>query len=259
MVGLNWNNLVLRCLIVFNACLLLLSVGNAQQKTVRPYEVNVVPQASEFQFVRIVYNGGFEWPRWSADWPEAEYHFAQGLERLTRVQVAEKGKVLALDDPSLFDFPWIYMVEVGYLTLSDTEISNLREYLLRGGFLMIDDFHGVQEWQHFARVLSSLFPDRPLLELSDDAEIFHVHSAVSERLQIPGIRSVMRNRTWEKGGYHPGWYAITDDDDRVMVIVNFNQDIGDAWEHADDALYPAEYTFSAYRIGINYVLYAMTH
>jgi len=245
-------------------CLYAICTGSiAQQRPVRPFEVPLkISDASadvEFQFVRIVYDGGYEWPRWSADWPEAEFHFSQGVNRLTRLRTATQGKVLSLQDSALFDHPWIYMVEVGHLSLSESESDNLREYLLRGGFLMIDDFHGSQEWRHFIGVFKSVFPDRALVELDSDAEIFHIHLPVSERIQIPGIRSVMRNRTWEKGGYNPGWYGIHDDSGRVMVVVNFNQDIGDAWEHADDARYPAAYTFSAYRIGINYVLYAMTH
>lgn len=145
------------------------------------------------------------------------------------------------------------------MRLSDTDTALLREYLLRGGFLMVDDFHGPSEWQLLELQMTRAFPDRPIVDLSDHAELFHVLYDLSERQQIPGIRALMRNRTWEKGGKTPHWRGIVDDHGRVMVAINFNQDIGDAWEHADDARYPAPLTTQAYRMGVNYVVYAMTH
>jgi len=237
------------------------------QDTVRPLEL---PRADselshetviehEFEFARMVYDGGWEWPRWRADYPDAEYHFSNGLRRLTRIQVSNDSKLLKLDDDVLFDYPWLYVVEVGFWTLSRSDRDQLREYLLRGGFLMIDDFHGTREWANFSTVIRQVFPDRSLVALERHSALFDIHFDVIDRVQIPGIRSVMNNRTWEKGGTRPGWFGILDDDGRVMVVVNFNQDIGDAWEHADDVNYPEPYTAMAYRLGVNYVLYAMTH
>lgn len=214
---------------------------------------------NEFVFARLRYRGGFEWPRWQADWPEAEYHFNQGLNRLTRIDVAEEGVVIRLNDDSIFDYPWLYAVEVGHLVLSKPEIANLREYLLRGGFLMVDDFHGEYEWQHFESVMRKVFPNRRMTALDEETDVFNIHFDIDELFQVPGIRSVMNNRTWEKGGVNPGWYAIRDDEQRIMVVINFNQDLGDAWEHADDAIYPQPFTGLAYRVGTNYVIYAMTH
>jgi len=214
---------------------------------------------SEFEFVRIRYDGGYEWPRWRADWPDAEYHFSKGLKRLTRIDVSADSNVLVLNDIKLFEYPWIYIVEVGFWSLSKSERDNLREYLLRGGFLMVDDFHGTREWANFALEMRNLFPDRRIETLEQGAIPFKVHFDIPERQQIPGIRSIMNNRTWEKGGIHPGWFGILDDHGRVMVAINYNQDIGDAWEHADDAIYPEPFTALAYRMGINYVIYAMTH
>jgi len=164
-----------------------------------------------------------------------------------------------MSDDELFDYPWLYVVEAGSLRLSDPDTARLREYLLRGGFLMIDDFHGPFEWQLFEQQMARTFPDRPIVDLADTAELFHVLYDLSERAQIPGIRALMNNRTWEKGGRHPHWRGIVDDAGRVMIAINFNQDIGDAWEHADDSRYPAPLTSQAYRMGVNYVVYAMTH
>lgn len=214
---------------------------------------------NEFEFARMEYAGGYDRPRWRADWPDAEYHFSKGLKRLTRIDVSSSSSVLSLDDPRLFEYPWLYVVEVGYWSPSAEQIGNLREYLLRGGFLMVDDFHGTREWSNFVSVMRSVFPNRQPVPIKHNATIFNVHFDISERQQIPGIRSVMNNRTWEKGGVQAGWFGILDDHGRVMVTINFNQDIGDAWEHANDAIYPEPFTALAYRMGVNYVIYAMTH
>jgi len=124
--------------------------------------------AYEFSFARLVYDeGGWsDWPRWRADWPEAEWHFSRGIDRLTRIDVHPEGVLVRLDDDAVFDYPWMYAVEVGSLTLSQSESNRLREYLLRGGFLMVDDFHGLQQWKHFERVMHQVFPEYAIEELS---------------------------------------------------------------------------------------------
>ena len=217
--------------------------------------------AHEFAFARLVHSSARvgDWPRWQADWPEAETHFSEGLDRLTSIDVDGEGVLVSPSDDALFDHPWLYAVEVGALALGADDAARLREYLLRGGFLMVDDFHGEAEWAGFRRGLAKVFPDRPVVELDDDTEAFHVPYELGEREQIPGIRALMSGRTWEKGGRHPAWRGIVDEAGRVMVAINFNQDIGDAWEHADDARYPQPLTAQAYRLGVNYVVYAMTH
>jgi hypothetical protein len=218
-------------------------------------------RANEFAFARLVYGdiSYDSWPRWQADWPEAEIHFSAGLGRLTSIDVASEGVLVRMSGEDVFDYPWIYIVEVGFLSLSEAEIDQLREYLLRGGFLMVDDFHGQSEWQQFENIMKQVFPDLAIEDLANDNEAFHVMYDLTEREQIPGIRALMNNQTWEKGGRTPRWRGIVDDQDRVMVAINFNQDIGDAWEHANDVRYPARLTTQAYRLGINYVIYALTH
>jgi len=218
-------------------------------------------EIAEFTFARLVHASAAygDWPRWQADWPHAEHHFGEGLDRLTGIDVAAEGVLLGMEDDALFDYPWLYAVEVGSLALSSVEASRLREYLERGGFLMVDDFHGALEWRGFERAMRRVFPERPFVELGDDAEPFHVLYDLTAREQIPGIRALLNGRTWEKGGRDPVWRGILDDDGRVMVAINHNQDLGDAWEHADDVRYPQSLTAQAYRLGINYVVYAMTH
>ncbi len=215
--------------------------------------------AHEFNFARLTYSGGFEWPRWRADWPDAEFHFSKGLQRLSRVDTSSEGVLVNLETDKLFDYPWLYAVEVGHMNLSPVEQDRLREYLLRGGFLMVDDFHGSYEWRHFESLMQSVFPNRKMVKLAQSAEPFQLVYAIDSLIQIPGIRAVMSGRTWEKGGTKPLWLGIMDDRGRVMVAVNFNQDLGDAWEHADDARYPERFTGLAYRMGVNYVIYSMTH
>ena len=221
-------------------------------------ESNILLQ--EFTFARLVYDGAGwgDWPRWQADWPEAETHFLAGLRRLTRLDAGSEGVLVNLESDELYDYPWLYAVEVGALELSRLEAERLREYLLRGGFLMVDDFHGISQWQQFQSTIQRVFPDRHIEEL-DSTQLFSVLFDVGESLQIPGIRPLMANRTWEYGGTVPRWRVIRDEQQRVMVAINFNMDLGDAWEHADDARYPQRYSALAYRIGTNYVLYALTH
>ena len=219
----------------------------------------------EFQFVRLAYSsirGARFYGRgeaWRTDWPEAEHHFLKGIGRLTRVAVAEQGRILTPLDDEIFDFPWLYAVEVGYWHLNDEEAAHLRDYLLRGGFLMIDDFHGAAEWSSFLASMQRVFPDRPIVDIPEQDEVFHVIYDLDQRIQIPSLQYAYTGKTWEKGGVTPHWRGIYDDDHRLMVAINHNMDIGDAWEHADWAIYPENMTALAYRFGINYLVYAMTH
>lgn len=219
----------------------------------------------EFQFARLAYrsNGmGRSWGRrqmWQTDWPDAEHHFSRGIERLTRIDVALNGHILAPSDENIFDYPWIYAVEVGNWRLGRSEAENLRDYLLRGGFLMVDDFHGPYEWAAFLESMERVFPDRPIVDIPEDDAAFHVVYDLDHRIQIPSRMYSYTGLTWEKGGVNPHWRGIYDDDGRLMVAINHNMDIGDAWEHADWPDYPENMTALAYRFGINYLVYAMTH
>jgi hypothetical protein len=216
----------------------------------------------EFHFVRMYYDsGGGRWGRggWLTDYPEAEYHFTMGVRRLSRVDIGEQARMLEVTDDTIFDYPWLYAVEVGRWYLDDHEAARLREYLLRGGFLMTDDFHGSRQWESFMESMRRVFPDRPIVEIADTDEVLHVLYDVDERIQIPGISPLRYNVTYEQDGVTPHWRGIYDDDGRLMVAINFNMDLGDAWEHADDPRYPEAYTGLAYRFAVNYVVYAMTH
>lgn len=229
------------------------------------------PEPAEFTFVRLIYKentggrqgfyfrGGGGWEAWMTDWPDAEYHLSQGINRLTQINVPTHGHRLSVLDDDIFDYPWLYAVEVGNWYFNDEEAARLREYLIRGGFLVVDDFHGDPEWVSFLTGMKKVFPNRSIVELSADHESMHTLYDLDKRIQIPSRMYSRTGVTYEKGGITPHWRGIFDDDGRLMVIINFNMDLGDAWEHADWPDYPEEFTALAYRFGINYVIYSMTH
>jgi len=215
----------------------------------------------EFHFLRMMYvdNGvrGFGRGWWQQDYPDAEEHFMANVTRLTRINAGESW-VLPLTDDRLFEHPWLYATQTGYWELSDQEIDRLREYLLRGGFLMCDDFWYEDEWAVFADTMHRLFPDRPMEELHGDDAVLHVVFSINEATQIPGLRH-LAGRGQVQQLPPPQWFGIYDDNRRLMVGINYNQDVGDSWEHADTPEYPEPMTAQGYRFGINYIIYAMTH
>jgi hypothetical protein len=230
------------------------------------------PPEAEFHMARLVYTvatgggrglgGGPGVPWWAIDYPEAEYHFLRGLRRLTRIDTSDDSRHLPLLDDALFDYPWLFAQQPGHWRLDDRETARLREYLLRGGFLVVDDFHGEYDWQVFNEAIRRVFPDRSVVDIPADDTLLHVLYELNQRTQIPGRRHLRRGTggqiVAEMQGT-PRWRGIYDDAGRLLVAINFNMDMGDAWEHADDPVYPEPMTALAYRFGINYLLYAMTH
>lgn len=222
-------------------------------------------EKTEWAFARLRYPsarfGGYRGYRgsWSTDYPKADRQFVQGVRRLTRIHTRSVEQVVDLDSDEIFNWPWVYAVEVGHWNLSDAQCARLREYLLRGGFLMTDDFHGTYEWEVFMASMARVFPDRPIVEIENKDAIMHVLYDLDERIQVPGIQYWYSGRIYEKDGVDPHWRGIYDDKGRLLVAICFNQDNGDAWEWADSPRYPEKYASQAYRMGINYIIYAMTH
>ncbi len=222
---------------------------------------------AEFHFLRLQYTDYrgtrvFRRGWWMQDWPEADIHFTMGIERLTRIHIGN-GRHVRLTDPELFDYPWIYATQVGFWDLSDAETAKLREYLLRGGFLMADDFHGPQDWERFRQTMDRVLPGEPIVDMQDGDAILNVLYSIKERVLIPGMRHVRRgpggSLVIQPTATPDHWRVINDPKGRAIVAINFNMDVGDAWEHADTPEYPEQMTSLAYRVGINYILYAMTH
>jgi hypothetical protein len=227
--------------------------------------------ASEFHLARMVYSTfggggsrGFGQPWWAIDYPYAEIHFLPALSRLTNLRVAEDSRHIQLGDDSLFQYPFLFVQQVGqgYWRPSEDEAAHLREYLTRGGFLMVDDFHGPRDWAVFEAAIGRVFPDRPIVDIPPSDPLLHVFFDLDERTQIPGERHLRMTRGGEVVAQMEGppmWRGIYDDKQRLMVAINFNMDMGDAWEHADDPWYPNPMTALSYSFGVNYVIYAMTH
>lgn len=205
---------------------------------------------------------------WATDYPDSDLNFSYRLHQLTSMQVNPDGVVLELTDPELVNYPFIYIVEPGRLAFSQDEVDALREYLLNGGFLMVDDFWGDDEWFNFYYEIKRVFPDREPVELDLDHPIFDIVFHLKEKPQIPSINAAWAGRpygvTWEPRDSDtstPHYRAIYDDQGRMMVIICFNTDLGDGWEReGEDEWYFHEFSEKkAYPLGINIVFYAMTH
>ena len=225
---------------------------------------------AELHIGRLVFqtSSNYTWgpgrPWWRIDWPEAEFHFTNGLQRYTVVDVASDSAHLTLLSDDIFDYPWLFAQQVGRWQLNDTETARLGEYLKRGGFLIVDDFHGPQQWQNFQGVISRALPEADIIEIPLSSSLLQIHYAMDQLTQIPGRRHIQGFRADGQAIVRmphspPQWKGIYDDNGRLMVAINYNMDMGDAWEHADDPYYPNNMTSFSYRLGINYVIYAMTH
>ena len=215
-------------------------------------------------FGRRGFGGGGNWTQgyssWTTDYPRSDRHFAEAVRRLTRVNARSVEEPVNLEDGEQFNWPWMYGVEVGHWDLGDDLSKKLREYLLRGGFLMVDDFHGSMEWQVFMQSMQKVFPDRPVVDLDDKDPIFHSIYDLDDRFQVPGASPWFgRGVTYEQDGIRATWRGIYDDKNRLMVAICHNMDLGDSWENADDPRYPEKFSALGIRIGVNYLIYSMTH
>jgi hypothetical protein len=230
-------------------------------------------ERTEWIFARLMYpsipdahfrHAGWDWTKghssWTNDYPRADRHFLEAVRRLTRLQVRSVEQPVNLDDRNdVFNYPWLYAVFVGEWELTDAQARTLREYLLRGGFLMCDDFWGTTDWEIFQNSMKRIFPDRPVVEIPNSDAIFHTVYDLDNRYQVPGEWGVRMGIPFRNDGYVAHWRGIYDDKGRVMVALSFNSDLGDSWEWADDPEYPEQYSALGIRIGINYIVYSMTH
>lgn len=221
-------------------------------------------------FVRIKYNTwdtegaraglGYWDDPWAIDAPAAEQNLSRRIKSVTAIEVGEP-LVMSLDDEDLWKHPWIYIVEPSNLVLSDTEVPILREFLLRGGTLTLDDFHGPYEWDLTVRQLRRVFPDRDIVEIAPPHPIYSCFYRLDKYPQIPGLGSFLSGRTWEKGGFIGHLRGIMDDSGRPMVLINWNTDMGDGveWSNAEEYQGYIKWTAQAYQMLINEVIYSLTH
>ena len=225
------------------------------------------PSFGEYTFVRIIYetpprgygrrSGSGPW----TDYPEADNNFIVGLREWagTNLKIAPRPEVLEIMDDRIFDYPILYFVEPGSLELSDEHAARIREYVARGGFLFFDDFWGVYEWENLETQLAKVWPNRQAKDLPLSHPIFHSYLDVEEVVQVPNIYNAQRGITSEKGGIVPHYMGVEDEHGRIVAFISFNCDLGDAWEWINDPSYPVKYGLAAYKLGINVVVYAMSH
>ncbi len=202
---------------------------------------------------------------WTQDFPPADRHFSQAVRRLTRIHVRSVEQVVNLDEGDAYDWPWLYAVQVGEWGLTDQQAAELREYLLRGGFFFADDFHGAYEWQVFENRIKAALPEKAIVDIPDSDAFFHALYDLDQKYQIPGWEHSYQgykrpmHATGPDDGKGAHWRAIYDDKGRMMVAITFNSDVGDAWEWADNSRYPEDKADFAIRLGVNSIVYAMTH
>ncbi len=225
-----------------------------------PYDNH--PYNGRFTFVRVKFEptrwgrGPYEWGldlKWNHDYPQGERNLMTILKHHTMIEPnMEKGNIYAFDDPELFSYPWAYLCEVGFWNPTESEIEGLKTYLLKGGFLVVDDFIMDWQWYNFEEQMSRVFPDHKLIQLDVSHPIFdsffYIETLDFEHPTFPG--------------YKPVYYGIFEDNDpskRLMVIANYNHDIGDYWEWSGSGWVPIDISNEAFKLGVNYVIYGLTH
>ena len=225
-----------------------------------------------FTFVRIEYDsfGGrrSSFGGWRNDFPDCDWNFSARLQELTSIVADPHGKTMRFTDPALLDFPFAFMTNAGAISLSDDEKNSLRKYLLNGGFLMADDFWATAEWNHLRETMKEVLPDREPIELTLDHELFHLVYSFEKLPQVPSIRAWQRGLTYESwhgpyenGDTSPHFWGYFDDQKRLMAVFCQNNDIADGWEReGEDIEYFLNYSLKySYPLGINIIVYAMTH
>ena len=227
---------------------------------------NATMATPSVQFRCPEFGGGSFFPYqgwgWATDYPGGDCKFMGSIHRLTGIRVHPDPNVMEILDKDLYKFPFVYAVEVGGMYLGKEDADRLREYLLRGGFLHVDDFWGPDEFANFEEQVAKVFPDRKLERLPLTHPVFHTFFDIDTVMQIPNRGNGCRDdgETWEDNrDRNPAVLGISDDSGRLMVLVTYNSDLGDAWEYMDLPCYPVKFSGMAYRMGLNFMIYAMTH
>lgn len=226
----------------------------------------------EFVVGRLMYPSfrgffGSDWQRggtsWAVDYPRGDRKLAEVLRRFTRTDVRSvEQPVNPNDGNDIYDWPFLMVGLAGYWDLTDVQVRALRTYLLRGGFLFADSFFGSDSWVGFQEGLQRIFPDRPIIDLTDDHPVFHTVYDIPAMttVQIPNMNALYgRGVGYLSDGRIPRWRGIEDDEGRLMVLIAFNNDVADSWQWADEPEYPADAANLGLRIGVNFAVYALTH
>jgi Domain of unknown function (DUF4159) len=211
----------------------------------------------QFTFVRLRWTSGFGragfGAAWNHDLPRAEQHLAMIVRELSLVDMRTDGsKVLMLDDPELFKYPIAFMWEPGFWNLTDEEASAFRAYLTKGGFAVFEDFDGAQQWAHFEAQMRRVLPEGRLVRLD------RTHPIFDSFFRVQDIDAIVHPMT----GIRPSYYGIFEDNDpteRLMVVANYDNDVPEYWEWSGQGLYPFDTSNEAYKLGVNYLIYGLTH
>ena len=229
-------------------------------------------QDGAFRICKIIYTSGRREANgmgWSTDWPFAGIHLMIRVSELTKTRISRDGAgkpnhwTVHLTDDALFQCPFTTASDVGTLEFSPEEATRLREYLLKGGFLWVDDFWGTAAWTQWSSEIHRVLPEFPIVDVAADHPIRQTLFSITEVPQVPGVNVwLWTGGTSERGEDSPyaDFRAIADDHGRVMVIMTHNTDISDSWEReAEDPRFFARFSPPGYALGINVVLYALTH
>lgn len=227
-------------------------------------EVRNAPYDARLTFCRLTYEtgrGGYYYyglPAWAHGYPTAERSLMKILEGVTGIikPRMDKTNVIAIRDPEMFRYPVAYVTEAGYMKLTDAEVRALREYLLKGGFIIFDDFRtsrGNDGWENFSRVMRQVMPEGRLVQLDGANPIFHSF------FEIPSPRDFIS--CYDRAGAPEFWgiYEGNDTSKRLLFVANFNNDIAQYWEWSDTGLTPIDLSNEAYKFGVNYMMYGLTH
>lgn len=216
-----------------------------------------------FYWTRAVYSGygrrGFfgGGGSWAVDFPKSDQQFMIVLKRLVRLNGYDWENPVHLADPDLRKFPLIYMLEVGGMDMTEDEVEGLRGFMQAGGFVIVDDFWGQREWDVFEYNMRRVFPDRPIVEIGLDHPVYTAYYTIDHVEQVPAIgNTYQRTECW---GCYPQVRGMYDENGELMMMINFNTDLGDAWEWAESPEYPLELSTYAYEMGANMIVYAMSH
>jgi len=267
---MNWYRVVAACgaTVVLATAVL---VAQTRQRRWQKYEyemqdpVDDPPDAwveREFVFARLryrsIFDGRFGRARWGTDTNKSDRLFMTALRRLSRVDTRSVEEVLDVGEDQMFNFPFMYAVATGDWKFNPAHAARLRQYFDRGGFLMVDDFHGDREWRTFMEGIHQIYPGARVVEIEKDEPIFHTVYDMNDLVQISGAQ-IMRGMPYERGGIVPHWRAVVDEKNRVQVAICFNMDVGDAWEWSDYPPYPEHLANLAFRLGVNYAVYTLSH
>jgi hypothetical protein len=214
-----------------------------------------VREDQDFIFARVQFNsfsrrGRGRNPGWRHDYPRAEIHLLKILGEVTNIRTTpESYVVVQLHDPELMKYPFLYFSEPGTWDITADEAANFREYLDRGGFAVFDDFDGQRDWAVFESCTATVYPERRFEKLQVEDHIFHCFFDIETLEMVPPYRV--------RGS--PEFLGLRDENGRILAVANFNNDIGDFWEWSDASYYPVDLSNEAYKFGVNYVVYALTH